>query len=330
MTIAVGLLLLSCGWIFYSSYFPTKARSLRGSDHSQYFGAVICAFLIAAPVMLMHYTATDQCYLYEHLVNYLSRIASPLDAGEEIKVHTNILIGMAICALPTTIIAIIMLNLPYQLSHSLKYMSIKKHASEVERVLLYSIEKGVSCAITLSTGKVYIGIPAELDQQNENKLISIFPLASGYRDECGRLKITTSYGSQYKFEDGGHPFFVSLPMDSVIALQNFSLALYANQQSMKTYYPIMPAMHARGGRGGLNQLTTPLIATDHKGEKSIEGLSPLTLLIMYYTFLAWAFISIFDGRMFVPTCVFLLLSLLVLWLIERQKQQMEMDQLLTK
>jgi hypothetical protein len=84
---------------------------------------------------------------------------------------------------------------------------VQENGDEFEQMLVDAIaqayERPQLYMVTLSTGKVYIGVVlSENDMYGRRKYLTLLKFASGYRDDKKRVQITTSYAQVLK--DIGH------------------------------------------------------------------------------------------------------------------------------
>ncbi|GGA82333.1 hypothetical protein GCM10011521_20870 [Arenimonas soli] len=107
---------------------------------------------------------------------------------------------------------------------------------ELEELCIRCLESGVLIAITLKSGKVYVGIPEAYSiLDGEKKWIGIWPMASGYRDSEQGLVLKTYYQPHYELmERSGEScgptlddFRIVLPRSEVSSAQSFDLPTYA-------------------------------------------------------------------------------------------------------
>lgn len=75
--------------------------------------------------------------------------------------------------------------------------AIKEYGSELEKLLLTSLENRKHVMVTLKTGKVYIGRVANSLSPKEDTHFMLLPSNSGYRDEKHRFRSTIDYDKIY-------------------------------------------------------------------------------------------------------------------------------------
>ncbi|HHA2367301.1 TPA: hypothetical protein ACOENC_001949, partial [Stenotrophomonas maltophilia] len=143
-------------------------------------------------------------------------------------------VSIAAWSLLIAIVLPFLLNQPYKANRHLRYVVARGDLEVIETILASSVRTGLTVAVSLSNGKVYIGVPLETGQGGaaESQWIQLQPLASGYRDEHGELVITTGYKQIYdKLQAStkriqSSDFKVVVPKSQIVTVQNFDLATY--------------------------------------------------------------------------------------------------------
>ncbi|WP_242912784.1 hypothetical protein [Stenotrophomonas maltophilia] len=157
---------------------------------------------------------------------------SPLGKGKDDFLAA---VSIAAWALFIAVVLPFLLNQPYMANRHLRYVVARGDLEVVETILASSVRTGLTVAVSLSNGKVYIGVPLETGQGGlaESQWIQIQPLASGYRNEQGELVITTGYKQIYDKLKGSSTnriqssdFKVVVPKSQIVTVQNFDLATY--------------------------------------------------------------------------------------------------------
>ena len=107
---------------------------------------------------------------------------------------------------------------------------------ELEALCHKCLNSGLLVALTLKSGKVYVGVPegsSPLDA--ERTWIVLWPMASGYRDAKQKLCLTTFYAPHYEKAASGDEdvlayddFRVVLPRAEIETAQSFDLPTYAS------------------------------------------------------------------------------------------------------
>jgi len=103
-------------------------------------------------------------------------------------------------------------------------------------MLMLAQENGAPVLLTLNTGKVYIGLVVTItDPAFDPAVMTILPMFSGYRDDLGRMALTTDYESVYASLTASTglaatnltQFYLIIRADSIVSANQFSPALYA-------------------------------------------------------------------------------------------------------
>jgi hypothetical protein len=110
----------------------------------------------------------------------------------------------------------------------------------LNRLLLRAQREDMPVQLTLNTGKIYIGLVAEItNPDREADVIRIIPMFSGYRDAKSRMALTTDYESIYGQLASGRAAHLGLPdswlsqfelvisADTIVSAALFSPAVYA-------------------------------------------------------------------------------------------------------
>lgn len=271
--VAVGLFVIACGWNVYRLFTPTRAAALRAEGHPQYFGAFLAAGYVAFLAVFLH-AAAISVPVYATAISELVRLVplekdeKPETVADkkppaiertttwrnrearqvliipivEKSVGNNklaadpypVVLGIGIWSAILATFLPFFLNLPFKLNRRANLLAGLKIANEVEQQLVDALTAGTSVMITLTSGKVYVGIPSEFDPNgDEPDWVRIWPLASGYRTQEGQLVLRTAYGSAYeKLEGAGDDglkqdhFRILLPVERTLSIQAFSLAFY--------------------------------------------------------------------------------------------------------
>jgi hypothetical protein len=103
-------------------------------------------------------------------------------------------------------------------------------------MLMLAQENRAPVLLTLNTGKVYIGLVVTItDPAFDPPMMTILPMFSGYRDDLGRMALTTDYESVYASlttpagvaATNLTQFYLIIRADSIVSANQFSAALYA-------------------------------------------------------------------------------------------------------
>lgn len=104
----------------------------------------------------------------------------------------------------------------------------------MERLFIKCLDEGLLVAVTLSSKKVYVGVGERSSGfHHDRNWISIWPWASGYRNDAGELTISTYYEPQYLKLDGvtadglsPDDFLVVVPRSEIVSAQSIDLPTF--------------------------------------------------------------------------------------------------------
>lgn len=111
----------------------------------------------------------------------------------------------------------------------LRALNLAAIKDQLELLLANSLASGTQVLITLSNGKVYVGVVLLApDPASPLKHFRLQPFMSGYRDpETGRVKFTTFYGKVLEKPDVNVASFqLVVPVDKVITASGFDMKAY--------------------------------------------------------------------------------------------------------
>lgn len=151
--------------------------------------------------------------------------------------------SIALWAIALTILLAWLFNRPLFRSPQLLVAVAKKVGTidQLETLLQSSVATGVLVAITLKNGKAYVGVPersSPFEQAASRAWVAIWPMASGYRDVEGKLRLNTFYSPQYERLENGEnvsiseKFRVVVPRTEITTAQLFDLEIYASFQGV--------------------------------------------------------------------------------------------------
>jgi hypothetical protein len=237
--VVIGLLFLACGWKLYKDSIYTRYLALRNTGHPQYFGGALCAILVFTLSFSID-ASLSALPLYSQATAAALRDVPVFGDTKE----RDALLRFArvfILSLPVTWLLIRILNMPFHRSPSLLMAAARKTRiiDELEETIYYCLraKPQLSLALTTKSGKVYVGVPKRHspDPDRDRVWISIWPLASGYRDDKGALHLTTFYGdvrggaASRRLSD----YQVVLPIAEIHVAQAFDLLAYAEYKQKK-------------------------------------------------------------------------------------------------
>lgn len=235
-SVIAGLLFLALGWKLYKDCIATRYIALKNPGHPQYFGGALCAiqiFVLALSVDL----ALQKCGFMRFIFDEVSNAMPALAKVDEQSVVV-LLFRMLVWAVPITWLLAFLLNHPFHRSPSLLFASARKTRiiDELEETIYYCLESKLSTCLTLKSGKVYVGIAKRTspDPDRDRVWLTMRPLASGHRDDKGRLILETFYAdvhAEYFPRRGlkatADDFQVVVPLSEISVAQSFDLYTYA-------------------------------------------------------------------------------------------------------
>ena len=155
----------------------------------------------------------------------------PTVSDQAARDATTELIRLAFLAIPVLWLLTRLLNAPLHRSPSLILAVAKKTRiiDELEELLYYCLSNDLMALITLKSKKVYVGIPKRHspDPDRDRVWLSIWPVASGCREDSGSLSLTTFYPDFEKlFVDTNgkrsrEDFQLVIPIGEISAAQSF-------------------------------------------------------------------------------------------------------------
>ena len=233
--LALGLFVLACGWKLYKDWLLTRYSALKNSGHPQYFAAALfAAYLFVLAVCVDR--ATRDIPLRAFLIEVLGAMPYEPSQVSEAPVQSRALGVIAFWVAVLTLGLGWAFNRPMYRSEELLLSVASKVGAldRMERLIIRCIKGGLLTAITLSSGKVYAGIPLRGRSLDQDRVwLEIWPFASGYRTNEGALKLTTYYQPQYdaaalsdENELTEQDFAVVIPISQIVSAQSFDLPTY--------------------------------------------------------------------------------------------------------
>jgi hypothetical protein len=240
--ISLGLFILACGWRFFSKFLLTQYVAIYKDGHPQYFGSVLAAgylFILAASVHLF----ALNCGFYSWVAVTFSG-AHPFSGKDDVAATIASLVPITAWSACLAWLLPALFNDPLE-RNDLLLKGLRREVApedDLDGLIEESIGRGLSVSISLTNGKVYVGVPLSEKTDAQKAWLAIIPLASGFRTARGELEITTPYFPTYdQLADGDaqdgrslEDFRVLIPVDKVISIQLFDLDLYERHFSPKT------------------------------------------------------------------------------------------------
>ena len=239
--LTLSLIVLACGWKFVKDWRLTRFEALKNSGHPQYFAAVLAGAYLACLSASLHSLLSGigpYRAVLEGALSYLP--GAPGNSGEAELIASMTAIA-AISFFLGSMLAWLFNHFAFRDPGLLVAIARKVGAvDELEELCLKCLRDGVLLAITLKSGKVYVGIPEGYSVfEQDRKWVAVWPLASGFRDIWHRLVLNTYYQPHYDqlSTDAGEggptstDFRVVIPRSEVQSAQAFDLPTYEAFQS---------------------------------------------------------------------------------------------------
>jgi hypothetical protein len=237
---AVFLLSLLGGYLFSSIWTLTAHNTRRIDGHHLYFKTALYGiglFLIALVVRfaLLRWVQSYRA-LEDQLVKYVQPAlkAEATDSPIEKLRRAQWVVVSGYSLLLGPLLAVL-LNLitsqPWALERSL---------GQFDKFLREALKQGMPISLTLTTGKVYIGLVLSYtDPESTPVMMTILPMYSGFRDAQSRVQLTTDYEHVYDgLRDGQaeklglsdnwlEQFALAIRVDMIVTVTQFSPVVHA-------------------------------------------------------------------------------------------------------
>jgi hypothetical protein len=233
---AVFLLSLLGGYFFVYTWRLTAYSTQRVEGHHLYFRAAFCGVIFFAIALLLRRLLLENA-TYTHidadLIKYVTPVlkdesSTPRPVDQE---HRAEWVVTAIYSLAIGPICAFLLNLVTP-----RRWAARRSIGPLDRMLMLAQENRAPVLLTLNTGKVYIGLVVTItDPAFDPPVMTILPMFSGYRDDLGRMALTTDYEAVYASlmtptglgATNLTQFYLVIRADSIVSANQFSPALYA-------------------------------------------------------------------------------------------------------
>jgi hypothetical protein len=233
-----GLSLLGGYW--FSSYWRLTAFSTkRAEGHHLYFRAALVGAALFLFALLLRTVLIDDWPRYARidsaLVNYVRPVlreetgAGPSEAARRDEWVITAAYSLALAPLCAALLNLV----------TSRRWALRRSVGGLDKLLLEAQELELPLSITLSAGKIYVGMAVDAPNPDRDAdVITILPLFSGYRDDRGRMQLTTDYEGVYSALQEGRAAELRLPgdwltqfrlairVDSIISAALFSPVVY--------------------------------------------------------------------------------------------------------
>ncbi len=194
------LLTVVGGYQFASEFILSRYEVARAQGHRLYFEAIryglvlaiaftalVFVVAVAVAALLAHSTGNFELLVYTQYVSVLGQSASPREELIAQACILSALFGRHVARL----VSAWFLNF-----HGIRpYVEKAIRGNDLERLIFESWRDGELVALTLDTGKFYVGTPVEMPNPKEQRrFLRILPMFSGHRHpETSKVNLTTSY-----------------------------------------------------------------------------------------------------------------------------------------
>jgi hypothetical protein len=209
--------------------------------HHLYFRAALYGAILFALALSLRWFLCRRWPAYQALESEVISYIKPLlkeevGIGREEQIRRAEWVVTAIYSLLFGILSGALLNIVTP-----RRWALERSVSAFDALLLRAQADDLPVSLTLSTGKVYIGIVVSTpDPTREPVVVSLIPMFSGFRDPEGRMTLTTDYDTVYsnlrfgRAKQLGLPtewlsqFLLTIRADEIVTAALFSPAVYAD------------------------------------------------------------------------------------------------------
>jgi hypothetical protein len=190
---AVFLLALLGGYAFallwrYTAFATRRADGQHLYFRAAYFGAFlfIAAFLVRVILISRWPTYRElERPLVDFILGVLKEPNKPHQAEIVIISAYSMVLGPIIGLLANLLTP--------------KRWAIRRNLNALDNLLLRGQSGDMPVSITLTSGKVYIGLVVQItDPERPPPMVTLLPMYSGHRSEDGRMALTTAYERVYE------------------------------------------------------------------------------------------------------------------------------------
>ena len=237
MDVAFALFLpLIAGYLYVSDCAQIKYLQSRDEGHRLYFRIAyygLLLFLVSAAIvggieasLVRHDWFRDVRVRALDLISPLLRdqVTAPAQIGFMLTCVLSVALGRLLPLLDNT------------LFRGRVEEAVLKAAAldELELLLLEAAVQYKSVSITVSSGKVYVGLVLQTPEPKTNRrVIALLPFMSGYRNDLGKVVFTTFYDEVYqqraseRDDDESNDFRLILPIEKLVSVAFFDIEVYA-------------------------------------------------------------------------------------------------------
>lgn len=225
------LLPLVGGYLYIRGVTTLRYKIAREDGHRLYFRVAyhgVFLFITSLAILGVAYWQLHSCRWFVSVQDFLASVLRPLLKNPD---QANGQLGFLLICLFSVFLGRVS---PFSVN---RVFAAKAEdalwdaasENELEEFLLDALAQAKSIAVTLTTGKVYVGfVLTTPEPRTERRVIALLPLMSGYREDDGRVIFTTYYDQFYGGDASGEDDFkLILPVDKMISLGYFDVAVYA-------------------------------------------------------------------------------------------------------
>lgn len=195
---AAFLLSLLGGYCFAYVWRAIAFTTKRAEGHHLYFRAALCGVIWFSVALPLRHALVLNSPAYRRVDAQLTEYIRPalreepgLTALAQTRRAEWIVTAVYSLILGTTCGALANVFTP-------RLWASRRNASELDRLLLGAYRYDYPVALTLNTGKVYVGLVMEAPNPiREPAAVTLVPLLSGNRDDAGRLQLAIDYEDIY-------------------------------------------------------------------------------------------------------------------------------------
>jgi len=251
MDLAAVFALSLLGGYYFASYWRLTAFSTKREEgHHLYFRAALFGAVLFLLALLLRFGLMAASGTYARwdcaLANYVLPVLKPdSGAGAAADMRRAEWVITAMYSLVLAPVCAWLLNLVTS-----RDLALRRAVRGLDKLLLQAQQLESPVAFTLSSGKVYIGLVVDApDPGGDADVVTILPILSGYRNERGRLQLTTDYERLYDALESGRAGVLGLPGDW---MSQFRLAIRI--ESLATAALFSPAIYAEFNPGWREKL----------------------------------------------------------------------------
>jgi hypothetical protein len=238
---AVFALSLLGGYFFAAWWRLTSYATRRYEGHHLYFRAALCGVIFFALALLLRTQVLSHIPVLkgwdETLIDYVkAALKEEPNEPQATESRRAEWLATALYSLALAPLTAWLLNRCTPI-----LWAQRRTVGELDKLLLRAQQESSPVAVTLDSGKVYIGLVISItDPDDEPPVIVLLPMFSGHRDPQNEMVLTSDYEDLYKSlrnpavrqqlslpDDWTRQFQIVIRAQSIITANLFSTAVYA-------------------------------------------------------------------------------------------------------